>query len=134
MIHQLLSILLHYQLQENCILSLLVASSENGDSQFSDEEMISTCINFLFAAYDTTSFTLSCASYLLATHPHIQDKICALLDDYWSQNKVLHAVKSISVSESNKCMGCQTLLIIEVVSLHKDLYMYKCYNPFLRNG
>ena len=54
----------------------------------SDDEIISNCLTFLFAAYDTTSLTLTCASHLLATHPHVQDKLCSLLDTYWSQHKV----------------------------------------------
>ena len=77
------------QLQENSVLDLLVAASdENGDQFFSDDEILSHCINFLFAAYDTTSLTLACASHLLATNTHVQDKLCGLLDDYWSQNQV----------------------------------------------
>ena len=78
-----------FQLQENCVLNLLVTASESADSGLlSDEEIISNCIHFLFAAYDTTSLTLTCTSHLLATNTHVQDKLCALLDDYWSQNKV----------------------------------------------
>ena len=78
------------QLQENCVLNLLVAAASDctDDGLFSDEEIISNCITFLFAAYDTTSLTMTCASHLLATNTHVQDKLCALLDDYWSQNKV----------------------------------------------
>jgi cytochrome P450 family 3 subfamily A len=76
------------QLQESCVLDLLVAASESaGDGQLTDDDIISNCLNFLFAAYDTTSLTLTCASHLLATNPHVQDKLCGLLDDYWDQNK-----------------------------------------------
>ena len=82
-------ILLKFQLQENCVLDLLVAAcEENGDQSLSDDEILSHCINFLFAAYDTTSLTLACASHLLATNTHVQDKLCGLLDDYWSQHQV----------------------------------------------
>ena len=59
-----------------------------GDSELSDEEMMSHCLNYLFAAYDTTSLTLTCATHLLATNPRVQDKLCILIDDYWDQNKV----------------------------------------------
>ena len=77
------------QLQENSVLDLLVAArEENGDQSLSDDEILSHCINFLFAAYDTTSLTLACASHLLATNTHVQDKLCGLLDDYWSQHQV----------------------------------------------
>ena len=85
-----LHIILSHQLQDNCVLNLLVAASESEDSDsvLSDEDLISNCLNFLFAAYDTTSLTLTCASHLLATNTHVQDKLCDMLDDYWSQNKV----------------------------------------------
>ena len=58
------------------------------DFELSNDEMMSHCLNFLFAAYDTTSLTLTCATYLLATNPHVQDKLCTLIDNYWDQNKV----------------------------------------------
>ena len=58
------------------------------DSELSDDEMMSHCFNFLFAAYDTTSLTLTCATHLLATNSRVQDKLCTLIDDYWDQNKV----------------------------------------------
>ena len=89
--------ILYPQLQESSVLDLLVAASERGgggggergeDQPLRDEEIISNCLIFLFAAYDTTSLTLTCASHLLATNPHIQDKLCSLIDQYWSQHKV----------------------------------------------
>ena len=82
-------VLFTMQLQGNSVLDLLVAAcEENGDQSLSDDEILSHCINFLFAAYDTTSLTLACASHLLATNTHVQDKLCGLLDDYWSQHQV----------------------------------------------
>jgi cytochrome P450 len=76
------------KLQENSVIDLLVAASEGtGEGQgMSDDEIISNCLIFLFAAYGTTSLTLTCLSHLLATNPHIQDKLCSLLDEYWSQH------------------------------------------------
>ena len=79
------------QLQENSVIDLLVAASEGtGEGKgMSDNEIISNCLIFLFAAYDTTSLTLTCLSHLLATNPHIQNKLCSLLDEYWSQHMVM---------------------------------------------
>ena len=79
-----------FQLQENSVLDLLVSASEGGGEgkTLGDDEIISNCLIFLFAAYDTTSLTLTCASHLLATNPHIQDKLCSLLDHYWDKHKV----------------------------------------------
>ena len=77
------------QLQEKSVLDLLVVASETEENGvLSDNQILSHCLNFLFAAYDTTSLTLTCVSHLLATNTHVQDKLCALLDDYWSQHQV----------------------------------------------
>lgn len=77
-------------MQENSVIDLLVAASEesNEGETLSDDDIISNCLIFLFAAYDTTALTLTCASYLLATNPLVQDKLCSLLDDYWTQHQV----------------------------------------------
>jgi cytochrome P450 len=76
------------QLQEKSVLDVIVAASETEENgQLSDIQILSHCLNFLFAAYDTTSLTLTCASHLLATNTHVQNKLCALLDDYWSQHQ-----------------------------------------------
>ena len=77
------------QLQEKSVLDLLVVASESEENgPLSDNQILSHCLNFLVAAYDTTSLTLTCVSHLLATNTHVQDKLCALLDDYWSQHQV----------------------------------------------
>ena len=68
-------------------MNLLVGSWSDGKC-LNEDEVISHCINFLTAAYDTTSFALTCCSYLLATHSHVQDKLCALLDPYWENYQV----------------------------------------------
>ena len=87
------TILLLLQLQEKSVLDVMIAASETEENeQLSDNQILSHCLNFLFAAYDTTSLTLTCASHLLATNTHVQDKLCALLDDYWSQHQVHHYV------------------------------------------
>ena len=83
-----------------------MADSESADDGLlSDEEIVSNCINFMFAAYDTTSLTLTCASHLLATNTHVQDKLCALLDDYWSENKVKHGLLYMNATNINSFAG-----------------------------
>ena len=70
------------------MLDLLVADSVNGEGGVEEDEIVSHCLNFLMAAYDTTSLTLTCCSYLLATHPQVQDKLCAQMDEYCEEHKV----------------------------------------------
>ncbi|GFR31809.1 cytochrome P450 3A8 [Trichonephila clavata] len=38
-------------------------------------ELVAQCIMFFIAGYETTAFTLSFATYMLALHPDIQDKL-----------------------------------------------------------
>ena len=84
------------QLQEKSVLDLLVVASETEENGLlSDNHILTHCLNFLFAAYDTTSLTLTCVSHLLATNTHVQDKLCALLDDYWSQHQVFFTCTEI---------------------------------------
>lgn len=80
--------MLSMQLHDNCLLDLMLAASEKGEEAMSEVEIISHCLNFLQAAYDTTSVTLANCSYLLATYPAIQDKVCNQLDQYWLENSV----------------------------------------------
>ena len=90
---QILKLIL-LQLQEKSVLDLLVVASETEENgPLSDNQILSHCLNFLFAAYDTTSLTLTCVSHLLATNTHVQDKLCSLLDDYWSQHEVFTCTK-----------------------------------------
>ncbi|EDV24424.1 uncharacterized protein TRIADDRAFT_63933 [Trichoplax adhaerens] len=59
-----------------CRKDMLQLIVEAGDQEkLSDEEIISQAIIFFIAGYDTTSNTIAYASYLLATHPEIQDKL-----------------------------------------------------------
>ena len=88
------------QLQEKSVLDLLVVASETEENgTLTDNQILSHCLNFLFAAYDTTSLTLTCVSHLLATNTHVQDKLCALLDDYWSQHEVFTCTDPIHNNE-----------------------------------
>lgn len=95
------------QLHDNCLLDLMLAARAEGEEVLSEEETMSHCLNFLQAAYDTTSVTLANCSYLLATNPAVQDKVCSQLDQYRLENsvstmnlplKLLHVSVAISVS------------------------------------
>lgn len=51
--------------------------SDNGSEHFhwTDDEIVAQCLIFFLAGFDTTSSTLSFASYELAVNPEIQDKL-----------------------------------------------------------
>ena len=87
---------LHCMQAKQSVLDLLLRASEKQSSGLGEDKslglgednIVSHCLNFLMAAYDTTSFSLAICSFLLATHPAVQDKLCHYLDQYWKKNPV----------------------------------------------
>ena len=66
--------------------------SEELPSSFSktltNEEILSICVDFLLAGYETTSNCLAYTSYLLALNTDKQDKLCQMIEDYYQENPV----------------------------------------------
>ena len=94
------------------VLDLLLRASESTTEgndpavDLSDEQIVSHCLNFLVAAYDTTSFSLATCSFLLATHPRVQDKLCDHLDQYWNDNPVSLPCAEISINDCTQHTEC----------------------------
>lgn len=61
------------------LLALFVQAE--GKENFSDEWLRDVVLNFVIAGRDTTACTLSWLFYILATHPDIQAKVCAEIDE-----------------------------------------------------
>ena len=53
-----------------------------------DKEIVEHSIIFLLAGSDTVTSTLSCASYLLALHPDIQEKLQSEINTYFDDKPV----------------------------------------------
>lgn len=47
----------------------------DGESRLNDDEMKASSLSFLAAGHDTTTTTLICTSYYLATNQHVQEKL-----------------------------------------------------------
>ena len=56
-----------------------------------DAEVVANSVGFLIAGNETTSTALSCASYLLALNPGIQEKLQSEIDAYFEDKPVRHA-------------------------------------------
>ena len=54
----------------------------------SDAEVFANAITFLGAGVETTATALSFASYLLALHPDVQEKLQSEIDDYFEEKPV----------------------------------------------
>ena len=55
------------------LLQLIIEAAENG--KLSNDEIVGQSYIFMIAGYETSANTLTFATYLLATHPDIQDKL-----------------------------------------------------------
>lgn len=60
------------------LLALFVQSEEK--QRFSTELLRDVVLSFVIAGRDTTACTLSWLFYILATHPELQEKVCAEID------------------------------------------------------
>ena len=65
---------------------LLDAKDSLGDG--STEEITGLAFDFLLAGYETTANTLNFTTYLLAVHPHIQEKVQKEIDGYFEEDPV----------------------------------------------
>ena len=55
---------------------------------FSDEEIVGISVGFLVAGDETSASTMSCAAYLLALHPDVQQKLQSEIDQLFDHNPV----------------------------------------------
>ena len=58
------------------------------EGTMTDKEVVENSIGFLLAGSETTAATLSFASYLLALHPDIQEKLQSEIDTYFDDKPV----------------------------------------------
>ena len=61
-----------------------------------DTEVFANAMVFLFAGNETTATALSFASYLLALHPDVQEKLQSEIDDYFEEKPVSGKLKQCS--------------------------------------
>ena len=89
-----------------------------------DKEVYANCIGLLDAGNDTTSITLSFASYLLAVHPDIQQRLQSEIDAYFDEKPVssdlsinAHVTNVIlfAVQDSNLYSAAQEITYLDQV-------------------
>ena len=67
---------------------MIDAVDEETKGGLSTGEIVADSVGFLLAGYGTTSVTLTFATYLLATHPEVQEKLANEIHEYLEQHPV----------------------------------------------
>ena len=67
---------------------MIDAVDEETKGGLSTGEIVADSVGFLLAGYGTTSVTLTFATYLLATHPEVQEKLANEIHDYLEEHPV----------------------------------------------
>ena len=71
----------HRGVPRDDILSLLIAAHDSDDGRLSDDELIATCILFLFAGHETTTNLITMASMHMMMRPAQRERFLALETD-----------------------------------------------------
>ena len=79
--------------QTKDLLQLMIdATVEYGNGtctkKLKSEYITSVSVEILLAGYETTANTLTYTTYLLATHPDVQEKLQAEIDQYFEEEPV----------------------------------------------
>jgi len=77
-------------------------SSGGSSSGMDDAEIASHSIVFFLAGYETTANALTFISYLLASHPHVQEKLQQEIDSYYLQHQVC-----VCTTTANGSVSCK---------------------------
>ncbi len=71
----------HRRRPRDDVLSLLVEAHDDADGRLSDDELIATCILFLFAGHETTTNLITMASMHMMRRPQQRERFLALETD-----------------------------------------------------
>ena len=99
-----------------------------------DAEIVANAFGFLFAGNETTATTLSFASYLLALHPDVQEKLQSEIDSYFDDKPVrfiwrtnvcckLFALTSSNTQEASLYTAAQEMSYLDNV-IQESLCLY----------
>ena len=79
-------------------LQLMIDALDGGSVEgLTEGDIVIDCFTFLAAGYETTSVTLTFATYVLALHPEAQEKASNEIHDYYEENPVRKSTKATCV-------------------------------------
>ena len=80
---------LYMCLQHKDLLQLMIdASVSETKKRLEKGEIMADSVGFMIAGYETTSATLTFATYLLATNPEAQERLANEIHEYFEENPV----------------------------------------------
>ena len=95
-----------FLLQKKDLLQVMIdTKDEQNKKGLSTGEIVADAVGFLFAGHETTSVTLTFATYLLATHPEVQEKLVNEIHDYFQDNPVCFTMTLYRLGNS-MCTTC----------------------------
>ena len=67
---------------------MIDASDSETAERLETGDIVAESVGFILAGYETTSTTLAFATYLLATHPEVQERLANEIHEYLDENPV----------------------------------------------
>ena len=67
---------------------MIDASDSETKERLETGDIVAESVGFMLAGYETTSTTLAFATYLLATHPEVQERLANEIHEYLEENPV----------------------------------------------
>ena len=102
---------------------MIDATDETNQNRLHAGEIVADAVGFMFAGHETTSVTLVFATYVLGTHPEVQEKLANEIHDYFEENPVRDSVYyynyvaiNVDVSLAGICTPVLVLLFSYVYS------------------
>ena len=99
-------------MQRKDLLQLMIDAADGDTAEkLETGEIIADSVGFILAGYETTSTAITFATYLLATHPEVQERLANKIHEYFEENPVSNLNSSVScaVIHSNPNPLCSKL-------------------------
>ena len=75
--------------QRKDLLQLMIDASDSETAErLETGEIVAESVGFMLAGYETTSAALSFTTYLLATHPEVQERLANEIHEYFEDHPV----------------------------------------------
>ena len=76
---------------------MIDASDSETQEGLTEGEIVADSVGFILAGYETTSRTLTFATYLLAANPEAQERLANEIHDYFEENPVSFIICSFLI-------------------------------------